>query len=248
MQLDRRFVTLPAAKGAYDIVEQAGIRCVQLGRHAAITPLQSDRRTRFVWVGGCPTRSWSGRADGYDRAMVRSGLIIEVATAEDAVGVWRRRFDPQALLGVPPHVTVLYPFIPPDQLDAPALARLQTLLTAIPSFEFELVRTGWFGDHATLWLAPEPAGPFVHITKTLVAAFPEYPPYGGQFDGTVPHLTVGPGGAADELLRAERELQGRLRIRAVANAVTLMTELPAGRWERRCVFELAGEPLSSAIT
>lgn len=54
MQLDRRFVTLPAAKGADDIVEQAGIRCVQLGRHAAITPLQSDRRTRFVWVGGVP--------------------------------------------------------------------------------------------------------------------------------------------------------------------------------------------------
>ena len=172
--------------------------------------------------------------------MARSGLIIEVATAEEAVGAWRRRFDPQARLGVPPHVTVLYPFVPPDQIDAPTLEKLQTLLTVIPPFQFELVRTGWFGDRATLWLAPEPAEPFVHITKTLAAAFPEYPPYGGQFDGTIPHLTVGPEGAADELLQAEQELQGRLQIRAVANAVTLMTELPTGRWERRSVFELAG--------
>ena len=54
MQLDWRFVTLPAAKGAYDIVEQAGIRCVQLGRHAEITPFQPDPRSRFVSVVVCP--------------------------------------------------------------------------------------------------------------------------------------------------------------------------------------------------
>lgn len=248
MQLDRRLVALPAAERTDDMVEQACIRCLQRGRHAEIRPFQPDPCSRFVSVAVRPPAPGTGSADGYDQAMLRSGLIIEVATAEDAVGVWRRRFDPQALLGVPPHVTVLYPFIPPDQIDAPALARLQTLLTAVPSFEFEVVRTGWFGDHATLWLAPEPAEPFVHITKALVAAFPEYPPYGGQFDGTVPHLTVGPGGAADELLRAERDLQGRLPIRAVANTVTLMTELPAGRWERRCVFELAGGSVSTAVT
>jgi len=77
------------------------------------------------------------------------------------------------------------------------------------------------------------------LTRTLVAAFPNRPPYGGQFDGSVPRLTVGPDGATDELLQAERELQAKLPLRAAAEAVTLMAELPSGRWERRSVFTLA---------
>lgn len=102
------------------------------------------------------------------------------------------------------------------------------------------MRTDWFGDHATLWLAPEPSEPFIHITKTVAIAFPDYPPYGGQFDGTAPHLTVGPRGEATELLRAEEELQIRLPIRTVAEAVTPMTELPTGQWERRRVSQMTG--------
>jgi 2'-5' RNA ligase len=167
-------------------------------------------------------------------------LIIEVASAEEAVGGWRRRFDPQALLGVPPHVTVLYPFVPPDQINPQTLEELENLLAAIPPFEFTLVRTDWFGDRAVLWLAPEPPEPFIDITRTLTAAFPEHPPYGGQFDGTVPHLTVGPGGPSGELRQAERELQVHLPIRAVAEAVTLMEERPTGRWERKGIFKLMG--------
>jgi 2'-5' RNA ligase len=170
--------------------------------------------------------------------MTRSGLIIEVTAAEETVGTWRRRLDPQAQIGVPPHITVLYPFIPPTELDTATLEKLRQLLGPVRAFSFDLVRTDWFGDHAALWLAPEPAEPFIQLTRTLAKAFPLYPPYGGQFDGTVPHLTVGPGGDTDELLQAERELKAQLPLGAAAEAVTLMAELPSGRWERRHVFLL----------
>lgn len=70
----------------------------------------------------------------YDRAMTRSGLIIEVPAAEAAVGDWRRRLDPQALLGAPPHVTVLFPFMPRDEIDAATLEKLRRLLTEVPPF------------------------------------------------------------------------------------------------------------------
>ena len=44
------------------------------------------------------------------RRVLRSGLIIEVPEAETAVAAWRERLDPQAVLGVPAHITVLFPF------------------------------------------------------------------------------------------------------------------------------------------
>lgn len=34
-------------------------------------------------------------------------------------------------------------------------------------------------------------GPFVRLTTTLAAAFPEWSPYGGTFDEIVPHLSTG---------------------------------------------------------
>ena len=172
--------------------------------------------------------------------MARSGLIVEVAAAEPFVGRWRNDLDPQARLGVPAHVTVLYPFVPPDRLDEAAVVHLHELISPLPAFGFDLVRTGWFDDGPTLWLAPEPAEPFLQLTVALTRAFPEYPPYGGQYAEVVPHLTVGVRGSAEHLGRAERELRQHLPMRARATAVTLMAERPDGRWHRHTNFKLAG--------
>lgn len=179
-------------------------------------------------------------AEAYHRQMARSGLIVEVAAAEPVVGQWRNGLDPQARLGVPPHVTVLYPFVPPNRLDEETLVRLRELISPLPGFSFDLVRTGWFDDGAALWLAPRPAEPFRQLTATLTHGFPDYPPYGGQHAEVVPHLTVGVRGSTEQLRRAEQEVQQHLPIRACAGTVTLMVERPDGRWHRHTDFDLAG--------
>ncbi len=173
-------------------------------------------------------------------SMVRSGLIIEVADAEPAVGEWRRQFDPQTALGIPPHVTLLFPFVSPAEIDDRTIAVVDAVLAPIPRFDFRLTHTDWFGDQDILWLAPEPAAPFQHITTILTEAFPGYPPYGGQFDGLVPHLTIGTQGTESQLREAAADVQRHLPISATANTVTLMTELSGGRWERRHTFALGG--------
>jgi hypothetical protein len=43
-----------------------------------------------------------------------SALIIEVPEAEAAVQRHRQRLDANAPLGIPAHITVLAPFMPPD--------------------------------------------------------------------------------------------------------------------------------------
>src|SRR5437660_989822 len=45
-----------------------------------------------------------------------SALLIPVPEAEPLVGQWRLEHDPSARAGVPPHVTLLYPFLPPDDI------------------------------------------------------------------------------------------------------------------------------------
>ncbi|WP_239456422.1 2'-5' RNA ligase family protein [Nocardioides solisilvae] len=85
------------------------------------------------------------------------------------------------------HVTALGPFLPsPGPED---LAAVAAVAAATPPFDFVLERTGTF-PNGIVHALPEPAGPFRELTRRLVAAFPQCPPYAGAFPDPVPHLTL----------------------------------------------------------
>src|ERR1700722_15195681 len=123
-----------------------------------------------------------------------STLLVPVPSAEDSVARFRKRLDPASRLGVPAHVSVLYPFAPPARLDDAAMERLSVIFEGVGTFDFELAHVGWF-DERVLYLAPEPASTFVGITNALAAGFPDYPPYGGEFPEGIPPPPLGGGGA-----------------------------------------------------
>lgn len=167
-----------------------------------------------------------------------SGLIIEVPEAEPAVRHHRERLDSSAPLGVPAHITVLFPFMPPETIDPAALTKLGELFADVSGFRFRLDRTNWFGDEV-LWLAPRDPGPFRALTLRVFQAYPAFPPFGGQFADVVPHLTIGHEHPLDDLRIAEDSVQARLPIEASATAVTLMTQQSAGgRWAKAAAFAL----------
>jgi hypothetical protein len=168
-----------------------------------------------------------------------SGLIVEIPQAETVVGPYRERLDASAALGVPAHITVLYPFIPPGQLDAGVLTQLGQLFAAVPRFGFRLDRTSWFGQEV-VWLAPSDPGPFQALTQHVVEAFPAYPPYRGDFAGSVPHLTIGDSPSAGDLRAAEESIAPLLPVIGEAAAITLMTQaIPGGPYSRAATFPLA---------
>ena len=172
-------------------------------------------------------------------AAPESALAVNVPEAERYVGTLRERFDPVAKLGMPAHVTVLYPFMPPERITDSVVRKVRDLLSSLAAFEFRLARIGRFPSVA-LYLAPEPARPFIELTQAVVRAFPEYPPYGGQYDTIVPHLTVAQGSDADQDF-AEAELAAALPrsgIEASSREVVLI-ENSSGRWERMHSFRLA---------
>jgi 2'-5' RNA ligase len=143
-----------------------------------------------------------------DGATPATAFIVAVPEAEPLVAALRSRFDPSAAMGVPAHITVLYPFMPPAQVTPEVLARAADALRGQEPFPFLLARVGRFPG--VLYLAPEPAAPFAALTEALVRAFPAFPPFGGAHDRIVPHLTVAQG---DEptLQLAEAELHAALQ-------------------------------------
>jgi 2'-5' RNA ligase len=167
-----------------------------------------------------------------------SALIVEVPAAEPAVGRYRAELDANARLGIPAHITILAPFLPVGRLGAAERDRLLRVFAAVSPFDFRLDRTGWFGT-TTLWLGPEDPAPFRDLTERVFAEFPDFPPFGGQFDDVVPHLTVGLERPADELRRAERQILPALPVTSRVSAVTLMAESsPGGRWGTLALFPL----------
>ena len=48
--------------------------------------------------------------------MPQSAFVVPVPEAEPWVKDLRERYDPIAAVGMPAHITVLFPFIPPDLL------------------------------------------------------------------------------------------------------------------------------------
>jgi hypothetical protein len=172
-----------------------------------------------------------------------SALLVTVPAAEPAVARHRSRLDTSGAVGVPAHITVLYPFLPPDLIDADTHATLARLFASVPGFRFTLDQTRWFPD-PVLWLAPS-APPFSALTGLVVAAFPSCPPYGGLVAEVIPHLTIGDGAPRAELEAAEAEVRPHLPIEAEATSVALMTGPPPGsaptaaRWTTLATFLLA---------
>ncbi len=166
-----------------------------------------------------------------------STLLVPVPSAENSVAKVRKRLDPASRLGVPAHVSVLYPFAAPALLDDTAMERLSVIFGSVGAFDFELSDVGWF-DERVLYLAPHPASTFVAITNALATGFPDYPPYGGEFPEVIPHLTLGEGASAPRMRRAARRVQRHLPIRATAAEVWLMAPDASGHWHRLHSFAL----------
>jgi 2'-5' RNA ligase len=136
---------------------------------------------------------------------------------------------------VPAHVTLLFPFLPPDRLSPPILEALAARFAATAPFDFTLARADRFLE--VIYLAPQPDQPFRDLVRSLWTDWPEHPPYGGAFavNDILPHLTVAASADPLELDRIEAELQPGLPLECHAREAWLMAEGP-DRWSLHSRF------------
>jgi 2'-5' RNA ligase len=173
----------------------------------------------------------------------RSALIVAVPEATPTVEPWlERTVRAKPSTGVPAHITLLFPFVPAARIDSALLEELRDLFAPFAALRFALRRAERFPG--VLYLAPEPAEPFVRLTEAVVTRYPEHPPYESAFETIVPHLTVAEGGE-QVLAAAEAAVRRALPLEASAGEVLLLEEVVAdwGRWEPRARLALDGDRL-----
>ncbi len=150
------------------------------------------------------------------------------------MGALRAEGDASAAHGVPPHVTLLYPFA--DDPDEGIVEELRFFFAAVDGFALDFVAVGEFPE--VVYLAPDQTRVVEDLIGALERRWPRYPPYGGIFDKVVPHLTVVDTPDSALRARAREELLAGLPLRAPAVEASLWLHAPEG-WTCRATFPLA---------
>jgi hypothetical protein len=135
---------------------------------------------------------------------------------------------------IPLSITLLYPWIPVDELTEGDLDELAGFLAAQPQFEFELTRVAEFPG-AVVYAVPEPEDMLRPLMRALWACYPDRPPYGEPGSDPPPHATLArldaPPARTIEGVRAC--VAGLLPARFAASEVTVMEESEPDVWRVR---------------
>ncbi|HEX7312211.1 MAG TPA: 2'-5' RNA ligase family protein [Gaiellaceae bacterium] len=164
-------------------------------------------------------------------------IVIDVAGLD---AVYREEFPAFHSLGIPLHATLRYPFVRPDHLDA-ALPRLTEVLKKHHRFDFSLTELKTFPR--TIWVAPDPAAPFIALTEAIEAAFPETPQR--AFAEVIPHVTLVDGvdesRLAETVQRLRRVVEPLLPATLSAEEVVVLAEQEDGRMPVVARLPLGGD-------
>jgi len=167
-----------------------------------------------------------------------SALVLFLPEVDRVLGAWRAGHDPRA---VSAHITVLYPWLPPDAITDVDLAAVAEIAAEYRPFEFVFERVGRFTGG--VWLAPEPAGPIRALTAQVRARWPQCPPYGGEYDDDEevgPHVTLALDRDEAELPGLAREVAPYLPVRDRVTHMALVASGSTGAWESRGAFAFTG--------
>jgi 2'-5' RNA ligase len=150
----------------------------------------------------------------------QSAVFVSVPVG-DAVDSFRAQYHPRAIARkLPPHITILPPFIRDLDEDETLGAELAVHFTSCDAFSGELVDVGTFRRH--VWLAPAPQERFVELITVTRERFPRL--IRDERD-PVPHLTIAEIGKGESIRRvaelAQEEIEPLLPIRFGVEGVGL---------------------------
>jgi poly(A) polymerase len=94
-----------------------------------------------------------------------------------------------SLIRVSAHITILYPFVPFEELDS-ACALLREVCAGVQPFDITM--NGYNHFPRVSYMQPLDDAPIRALSQKVFAAFPQCPPYWGQHgNNPTPHMTIG---------------------------------------------------------
>jgi hypothetical protein len=137
---------------------------------------------------------------------------------------------------IPLSITLLYPFVPREELDEDQLRMLHQFFASRDSLSFDIARVAqWEDGSRAVYGVPEPEQALRSTMRALWELFPEFPPYGGA-DDPPPHASLTLSGGDDTLARVEARLEGLLPAHFDVSEAVLMEEQEPDVWRVRETF------------
>jgi hypothetical protein len=91
-----------------------------------------------------------------------------------------------------------------------------------------------------VWLVPDDPQPFLDLTDSVAALWPDHPPYGGIHDTLIPHLTLLKTMDGHALAAARAAAVEIGPFETTVRELTVITENASGTWRTRWRLPLGG--------
>lgn len=144
--------------------------------------------------------------------------------------------------GMPLHITLLFPFVPCDELNAHLYGVLSAYASGHEPFTISLESIDEFPG--VLYASLAPNAELTDLTRGLWAAFPATPPYGGAFDEPIAHATLSEASAeaqAEATQALKRQTECLWPQRCVVRNFSLFEEHAPNRWRETERFTLGSD-------
>jgi 2'-5' RNA ligase len=162
-----------------------------------------------------------------------TAIVVPFRAVPAVVDRRRRELTTDGADGMPPHITLISPFVDDADLTEADVDRLRGVLAASAPFDVTLARFARFdAQPPVLYLEPEPPEPFLAMITAIEQAFPAFPPFGGVHETVIPHLTVAYSDDPAALGAVEAEVGRHLPVHARVTEVVVM-EHRADNWRPR---------------
>jgi hypothetical protein len=163
-------------------------------------------------------------------------LVLEHVDAELAQA--HRELYPERIPEqIPLSLTLLYPWVPAEEVGEADLVKVRTFFAGRPVLEFDLTSLAEFPG-AVVYAVPEPDDELRATMRGLWSLYPEYPPYREPGGDPPPHCTLGrlEGDHAITFEQVAARVEPLLPVSCVVEEATLMEELEPDRCRVRETF------------
>lgn len=168
-------------------------------------------------------------------ALPVTAIVVPIPLPGALVAAVDRTAPGSVGVAMPPHVTILYPFLPSGRLDEGILDGLKAVAIENEAFAVRLAELRRF--ERVLYLAPDPAEPFVRMARALNQRFRADLPDGRE-TSYIPHLTVGIG--SETVLDSTEDLVAPLLpVTSQAKSLAVYAQQPTGVWYAVCSVRMA---------
>lgn len=155
---------------------------------------------------------------------VHTALTLLLPEAQPVLDCVVRALGLDARSVPPAHMTLLFPWMPPEQVNDVVLEELREFFGEQRAVSMSL-QVGWFGREVLLLVPSDPL-PLVEMTRAIVGRWPQFPYYGGAYDSIDPHMTLAYGDDSTLAPVAEVvESMGPVAVEVVGAVLTQGTEM-----------------------